>query len=392
MSVFKVDDKGLEVIKHSVAAVEHTNSLLTKLATRYASEGYGRALPPTMPFAVAHTLFSGPPGTGKTTRAEEAASLMGCTEENGLFIRTTPDAIRTPNDLVKLLMTRLSWQGYLCNRGKIDHTACSKCRIIDPVNPRGPITPQVLFIDEIHDLDKDVQVAMLMILNDFRYQYKDKDMVRDVYFPKFTCFGATTDPGKLPKPLRTRFKNKVYVNYYTDEEMLDIVKSIVRKRGWEIDPDAAGILARISQGIPREAVNHVEGIYSCLCYLVKSGKLPITAREQCRFTTTLAKFYADSRGFLEDGLSYDQIRLLNFLNREVDGKFVTAGIKKILDALGWDLQRYADEVEPRLVARGLIDTTRARRITTKGSRYLEELEERQYAGEVSETLQIETLR
>lgn len=380
---FGEDDTLLLPLEMSIACVENTSKILSMLARDYKDKGYSQALPPDMPFTVPHTLFSGPGGCGKTVRVEAACDLMGCTEEDGNLIRLSPDSFSNAKEFVDILEENLSWDGYLCDQGKICHDNCEGCSIVDPINPRGPIKQQAVFIDEIHDIGKDTQVGLLLILLDFRYQFKDDSGVRDVFFPKFTCFGATTDPGLLSKPLRTRFKNKIYVTYYTDEEMTAIVESMAKQRGWKIEHEAAQILALCAQGIAREAGNHLEGLFSCWCYYRKKHPEIITEADKETLTADMARRYIEAKSFVEDGLSYDQVRLLNYLDRQVNGKYVTAGIKKILDAMGWDNQRYCDEIEPRLVARGLLDTTRSRKITQDGIAYLKEVK-RKYPNVIKE--------
>ena len=371
--------KGLKIIEMEVAATRNTNSMLAKLAAKTKQSKYNKALPKTLPATVGHTLFYGPGGTGKTTCVEEAVALMGCKEADGTFIRLSAESFTNVKEFVEILQSKLSWQGYLCDNGQIDHSNCTNCKIIDPVNPRGAVKQIAVFIDEIHAIDKATQIGLLLILLDFRYQFKDDSGQRDVYFPRFTFFGATTDPGLLSKPLRTRFKNKIGLSYYSDKEMIPVVYTMAKRRGLSLDEEAATVLARCSQGIPREAGNHVDGLYACWCFfkerdrqLRAEGKDPmLTELEHTAMTGRLARRYIEIKEFLPDGMNYNQIRLLNYLNRRTEtGKFVTAGIKKILDALGWDEQQYADEIEPRLVSKGYLDTTRSRKITAEGVKYL----------------------
>jgi Holliday junction resolvasome RuvABC ATP-dependent DNA helicase subunit/intein/homing endonuclease len=323
---------------------------------------------------------------GKTRRVETAAELMGCTEEAGTFIRLTPDAIPTPEIFVNLLTEKLSWDGYRCSNGCVEHTEKSgcidaegnrTCQILDPVNPCAPIKPVAVFIDEIHKLDKKVIVAMLLILLEFRYQYAENGRMKDVFFPKFTCFGATTDLGDLPDPLITRFGNQIEIEYYTDAEMHDIILSMARGKKWKIEDDAAKIIGLCSQGVARQGENHLRGVYEASCYyrdLAQLGQIDWLKDEDFQsITLNLVLKYISIAKYLPDGLKLAQVRALQFLysRGEKNGKRVPAGEQAICDCLGIDRDLYRSIMETTLISRGLIERTgRGRSITTDGMEYL----------------------
>lgn len=357
----------IDKFKMAVAGAQRTNEILAKLYDKYQGT---KSLPPQTPFVVGHTLFYGPAGTGKSKSAEEAIKLLNCSEENNSLIRLSCDSIKNTTDLIQILSSLLSWDGYLCDYKKVNHKNCCDCNIRDPKNPRAPIKQSVVYIDEIHNLNKDVQEALLLIMEDFQYQYFNGKNNTSIYFPKFTLIACTTDPGLLIKPLLSRFKLKLKVNRKSDEEMEEVVRSLAAERVLNLDDTAVSLIAKIAQGVPREARNHVEGLYNCWAYLLVNSS-NVTNLSQTLITGEVAEYYKTLNNFLEDGTSEDQIRVLRFLNRKTDaGKMITSGLKKIISALGFDEEYYRSFIEPRLEIKGWIDTTRARKLTEEGVEYL----------------------
>jgi Holliday junction resolvasome RuvABC ATP-dependent DNA helicase subunit len=352
----------------SIAGCNKNNQLLAKLHEKY---GTTKALPPETAFVVGHTLLYGPAGCGKTSSALKCVELAGASEENKTFFKLSADSINTTIEFVRILEAILNWEGYLCNYGKIDHKHCGKrCCIKDPVHPRGPIKPIYLFIDEIHNLKKEVQEGLLLILEDFRYQYRDGNINYDVRFPKFTLLAATTDPGLLLKPLISRFKIKLKVDRKTDQDMESVVTRLATERGLILEQKSVEVLSRISQGIPREARNHVEGLYNCWAYLLHNNSSIEGLREDI-ITGNVAAYYAKINNFIQDGTSQEQLNVLLYLSGKSDnGKYITAGVKKLCNSLSFDENYYLSFIEPRLILNGLIDTAQSRKITNKGLEYL----------------------
>lgn len=358
--VFAPDDRGMMSIRMAIAAAKNTNRLLDK---------YGK-ITPKLPLTVPHTLFYGPGGTGKTVRVEESVKLMGCTEEDGTFIRISPDSIKKIEDLIQILNQKLSWDGYLCTNNTTKHENC-KCnhKITNPVTPKSSIKPIAVFMDEIHVLPADLQEKLGLILLDFRYQLLTKEGLVTYFFPKFTFFACTTKPGDLIKPLRTRFGNKFSVSYYKDEEMFNIVTRMCNQRGWNVSDEAKIIVSKISQGIAREADNHLTGLFNCWIYNLETGQI----EDKNVITKEVALRYIKIQQFTEDGLSYDQVRILKYLRSFYEkGKARGIGVQRICGMLGLDPLRFQDELEPRLSSMNYICSGgRGREITEQGIRYLE---------------------
>lgn len=167
-----------------------------------------------------HVLFYGPPGLGKTTIAMIIANEMG------VNIRTTTGpAIEKSGDLLALL------------------------------NELAP--GDVLFIDEIHRLPKTVEEMLYSAMEDFYVDIivGEGPTAHPVHFPlpPFTLIGATTRAGMLSQPLRDRFGIVEHMNYYSMEELAEIVTRSAEVFGTEIQPEGALALGRRSRGTPRIA-------------------------------------------------------------------------------------------------------------------------------------------
>lgn len=362
MSNFSKNDSGMMSIHMAIAAAEATNKILEK---------HGK-ITPKLPVSVPHILAHGAAGCGKTTRILEAAKLMGCSEENGTFIRISGEIVKSIEDLVNILAINLSWQGYLCNCGKTEHSSCPKDNhhIVDPVNPRSAVKPQLVFFDEIHVLPKDLQEKLGLIILDFRYELLTRSGLKTIFFPRFTFAAATTKPGDLIKPLRTRFGLKIAISMLTDEEMKEVVKSMIQERGWAVEPEVIDIIAKISQGTPREAGNHLTGLFGCWRYMLNTGQ---DYNKQV-ISKKIAVKYANTQGYTIDGVSYDQIRILKYLASFATPDFSKVkgvGVSRLCGALNLDASRFSDELEPHLVYKGFISSGgRGREITEAGLNYV----------------------
>lgn len=169
---------------------------------------------------LAHILFDGPPGLGKTTFATVLPNELGTTIQ-----MTSGPALTKPGDLLPFLTN--------ASEGSI------------------------LFIDEIHRMPRVVEEFIYPAMEDFRVDIVLGDGInaRTISMPlkRFTLIGATTRSGMLSSPMRDRFKMHEHLDYYTVEELSEIVTINARKLQTRLLPEAAAELARRSRGTPRIA-------------------------------------------------------------------------------------------------------------------------------------------
>lgn len=169
---------------------------------------------------LSHILFDGPPGLGKTTFATVLPNELGTTIQ-----LTSGPALSKPADLLPFLTN--------ATEGSI------------------------LFIDEIHRMPRVVEEFIYPAMEDFRVDIVlgEGMSARTISMPlqRFTLIGATTRSGMLSSPMRDRFKMQEHLDYYTIEELAQIVTINARKLQTKITPEAALEIARRSRGTPRIA-------------------------------------------------------------------------------------------------------------------------------------------
>src|SRR5688572_11263259 len=174
-----------------------------------------------------HILFDGPPGLGKTTFAMVIPRDLGV----GLQIASGA-ALSAPKDLIP----------YLTNAEK----------------------GSVLFIDEIHRLPKAVEEFLYPAMEDFRIDIALGEGVNartiNMSLSPFTLIGATTRTGLLSAPLRDRFVLREHLDFYSIEELAEIVRRNAVKLGAAIEPTAAQEIAGRSRGTPRLANNRLRWV------------------------------------------------------------------------------------------------------------------------------------
>src|SRR5437016_13852816 len=169
---------------------------------------------------LSHILFDGPPGLGKTTFATVLPNELGTTIQ-----MTSGPALSKPADLLPFL-TNVS-EG------------------------------SILFIDEIHRMPRVVEEFIYPAMEDFRIDIVLGEGInaRTLSIPlkRFTLIGATTRSGMLSSPMRDRFKMKEHLEFYSVDELAEILRINASKLGTELSDEAASELARRSRGTPRIA-------------------------------------------------------------------------------------------------------------------------------------------
>lgn len=265
-----------------------------------------------------HVLFYGPPGLGKTTMSMIIANEMGSN------IKTTSGpAIEKTGDLVALLTQ------------------------LEPGD--------VLFIDEIHRLNKVVEEILYPAMEDFCVDVTigKEATTRSVRIdlPPFTLVGATTRAGDISAPLRDRFGIVAKLDYYKDDELRDIISRTSRVYGMEMEEEAKMELARRSRGTPRIANRLFRRVRDFSQFY---GDEIITKE---RTMQALDRLKVDNLG-LDD---VDHKYLLGIINRFQGGP---VGLEALAASIGEERMTLEDVYEPYLLQKGLIKRTSRGRIAT----------------------------
>jgi Holliday junction DNA helicase RuvB len=276
--------------------------------------------------ALDHVLLYGPPGLGKTTLSHIIANEL----EVNIKTASGP-TIEKSGDLAAILST------------------------LEPYD--------VLFIDEIHRIPKYIEEILYSAMEDFKLDIiigtEGQSRSIKIDLPPFTLVGATTRAGDLSSPLRDRFGITCKLNYYTNEELTEIVKRSARVLNLNIDDTAASIIARRSRKTPRIA-NRLLKRVSDFALVNAEG---IINKEITN--SSLTKLHVD-----EYGLDSTDIEYLESLINKFNGGPV--GIESIAASIGEEQTTIEDVIEPFLLQEGFIKrTTRGRQVTDKTYEYLE---------------------
>ncbi|MFY9876112.1 MAG: Holliday junction branch migration DNA helicase RuvB [Rhodomicrobium sp.] len=275
--------------------------------------------------ALDHVLFAGPPGLGKTTLAQIVARELGVN-----FKMTSGPVIAKAGDLAALL-TNLEER-------------------------------DVLFIDEIHRLNPAVEEILYPAMEDFQLDLiiGEGPAARSVRIDlaKFTLVGATTRTGLLTTPLRDRFGIPIRLNFYTEDELEEIVKRGARVLDMRMTPDGAREVARRSRGTPRVAGRLLRRVRD---FAAVGGEKEVDRRVA---DTALGQLEVDSLGL--DSMDH---RYLRCIAENYGGGPV--GIETIAAALSVGKDALEEVIEPYLLQQGFIGRTpRGRVLTLKAFRHL----------------------
>jgi Holliday junction DNA helicase RuvB len=272
-----------------------------------------------------HILFDGPPGLGKTTFATCIPRDLGvaCQIASGA-------TLKAPKDLIP----------YLTNAEE----------------------RSVLFIDEIHRMQKAVEEFLYPAMEDFRIDLTLGEGVNartiNMQLRPFTLIGATTRTGLLSAPLRDRFQMREHLDFYSVEELAEIVGRNAGKLRVAIDEDAAREIARRSRGTPRLANNRLRWVRD---YAV--------SKADGRITLPVARDALAMQGIDTLGLDPQDRKYLETIARVFGGGPV--GVEAVAHTMNLASDTLVDEVEPYLLRSELIvRTPRGRRLTAAGFEHL----------------------
>jgi Holliday junction DNA helicase RuvB len=269
--------------------------------------------------ALDHLLFSGPPGLGKTTLSTVVANELGVSLK-----ATSGPAIERAGDLAAIL-TNLE-------------------------------AGDVLFIDEIHRLNRTIEEVLYPAMEDFVLDIvigkgPAAQSLR-LEIPPFTLIGATTRTGLLTGPLRDRFGISFRLDYYTEEDLYSIVVRSATLLDVAIDTQGAAEIARRSRGTPRLANRLLKRVRDFAAVRADSEITGEVAQEALKF------FEVD-----ELGLDTMDNKILDVLVSTFEGKPV--GLNTLASALGEDAESLEDVYEPYLLQQGLIQRTPKGRVATQ---------------------------
>ena len=265
-----------------------------------------------------HVLLYGPPGLGKTTLAYVIANEMG-----GNIRVVNGPSVEKSGDLAAIL----------CD--------------LEPGD--------ILFIDEIHRLPRQVEEVLYGAMEDFQLSIMiNRDGAAkslNMALPPFTLVGATTRAGDLSSPLRARFGISAKIDFYNEEEIGQIIERTSKVLGMPIEKDAVELLAKRSRGTPRIA----NRIYKRVRDFASFEGLS-------KIDVDLAKRALEALKIDDLGLDDVDIKYLKAIIERFQGGPV--GLESIASSIGEEITNLEDVYEPYLLMIGLVNRTPRGRVAT----------------------------
>jgi len=271
-----------------------------------------------------HLLFYGQPGLGKTT-----LSLLISTEMSTNCKITNASAIERPRDIVGLLL--------------------------------GLKKGEILFIDEIHRLNRLTEEILYSAMEDFRLDLtmgaNRGNRCRSINLPKFTLIGATTKLASISSPLRDRFGICQKINLYSVKDLQKIILNFAHNINIDLDEEASLKLAQSARGTPRIALRLLKRVRDYAQVFNKNNYVSIEVVEKLLHYQQI-----DNKGLDETDRKF-----LFFLENN-NGP---VGLESIAAGLGEDSSMLEFIIEPYLIQLGFISRTpRGRILTSQGEQYL----------------------
>jgi Holliday junction DNA helicase RuvB len=276
--------------------------------------------------AVPHVLLSGPAGYGKTTLAQIIANTKEVPITNILAAGVT-----SVQDLV------------------------------EPILRSGDVPGRVVFIDEIHRLTTRLQEMLYPAMEDFKIMVRKGSgkysYIEEIQLLPFTLIGATTNPGKLSKPLKDRFGVTLRLASYTIVQLEELIVQSAKKIGVELHEGVGYLIASRCRFSPRQG-NHLLVYCRDVALIQKATEV----------TDEVAEAAFRELGIDELGLDPDDRSVLNVIVDSFGGG--PAGLDSIALVADLDVDNITSGIEPLLLLQGLIErTVKGRKITPEGLKH-----------------------